>query len=532
MAPGGVLSRGLRGLGQNHNVGGRDLRYTRGPAILLGILLAVVPLPHAPHLATPASVPGVLQFGPLVTHPSAGFWGVGISGAQLANSSLASQLNETPLVTLRYGGYVDNTNVSNGCNYSDSGACGKLSLSYPNFKILCAWIHCQSVVGVPAETNDPGLAADTVAYVEQVVGLHPTFWSIGNEPQGWNHFNIPFTSWKPSDHSTPTAFQIGRDVVNITRAIHSVDPLARVIGDQDAQQGSTDHILQNISRSDNANLSAVAFHSYPGRYGPSNPNDAQFLSKSNVTRTLSYLTADATAYRSGCGCNKSVMVGEFNGGEGGTLAPFISGYPDVPMTAAVAIQLLEHNASALTFFSFWGGQPYDLVNQSTGRGTPTFDFFADIAKWLPMGSTYSVTVNTTLQGVYAVKEVDNSSQSGILLANTNTSATLNLTLGSLLTGPGGTVVSDAPGIGVHSTQYASGTGPTSLLLGPEQVELLLPGYFGAGPPSSNGSSHPGPHESGSPTLPITIILLGSAIVAATATIIFFQRGRVFGRRRY
>jgi hypothetical protein len=473
---------------------------------------------------------GTLQIGPFVAHPYEGFWAVTLVGTQLLNSTLAAQFNATPFVLIRYGGNVDATNVSNGCTYSDAGVCGRLSMNYTSFRTFCGWVHCRSVLGVPAESNDPGLAAETVRHVEQVVGFIPTFWSIGNEPESWTHFGVPLHFWRLTDRSTPTPAEFGQLAATITGAIRSVDPTVRIIGDQDAQQGVAPQFLENLSQRDDANLTAVAFHSYPGRGGPTTPSEAQFLSNFNVTRTTTFLTQDEVAYRRGCGCNKSIMVGEFNGAFAGTFSPYLSGYPDVPMTAAVAAQLLAANASAFTFFSFWGRAPFYLLNASTGAGSPTYQFFAGLAAYLPMGSTYRATVNTTVSGIYAVEEIDNRSQQGVLLVSTNTTQTVSVSLGDLMTNRLGTVIRDAPGSGISVDRYEAASAPGSIDLAPEEVALLLPGYGGpANGSSEGGSGTPSPALVGAPSAVWVITAAAGLGAVAAGWVVLTRRRRSPGR---
>lgn len=434
----------------------------------------------APRGASEPTVPGLLsgtlQIGPLVAHPYGGFWSVVLQGGHLLNSTLAAAFNATPFVLIRYGGGVDESNVSNGCTYTDSGVCGRLKLNYSNFATFCGWVRCRSILGVPGEPDDPGLAADTVRYVERTIGFTPTFWSIGNEPEAWTHFGIPLPHWRTSDRSTPTGLAYATAVGRLSKAIRSVDPHAEIIGDQDAQTGSVLSFYRELALLDNGAISAVAFHSYPGRRGPPVPNVAGFLSRYDVSRTAYYLALDRAAYDLACGCEKSVMVGEFNGAlVGGSYDRYLDSYPDVPLTAATAAELLTANASIFSFFSFWGGQPYDLINAFTGAVNPTYDLFAQLLSYLPMGATRAVTVTTPVGGVYAVEELSNATGAGLLLVNTNTTASLSIPLGGWFgTGKGDSIADTFSG-GVHRTAYLPGRTPGSVVLPPEGVTLLLRG---------------------------------------------------------
>ncbi len=513
--------------------------------------------------AAVATVDGTLEIGPLIAHPYDGFWSVVIPGNYKLNSSLAADFNATPFVLIRYGAEIDATNLTAGCTYSDSGVCGPLNESLPTFKVFCGWVHCLSVLGVPGEPNDAGLAAETVRYVETTIGFTPTFWSIGNEPEAWTHFGIPQPDWRLSDHSTPNGTQYGAMVANESRAILSVDGHARIIGDQDAQSGPVYSYLRNVSRDSNADVAAVAFHTYPGLSGPASPTVGEFLSPANVGRVGGDLEDDRHAYDAACGCAKSIMVGEFNGALGtGSYAPYLAEYPDVPMLAAAAAQLLEENASLFSVFAFSGAQPFDLVDTANGTFTPAYGFFEDVAAALPMGSTYAASVNTTLPGVFVAAESSNASRDGLLLVNTNVTEGLNLSIGRWFGNASGEEVLDAPS-GLSTRSFPAGGTPESILLPPEGVAVLRTGP--PGPPTTGNGSGPGggsnstgglpanqsgggsPPTGGSgprsvtpaPTTgpatrpsPVPVLALGAGVglVAIGLGLVLYRRRRVRGRR--
>lgn len=494
------------------------------------------------------SITGTLSIGPFVAHPYEGFWSVVIPGTFRLNSSLAALFNATPFVLIRYGAEIDASNVSNGCTYSNDGVCGSLNESIPDFATFCGWVHCLSVLGVPGEPNDAGLAALTVRYVERTIGFDPTFWSIGNEPEAWTHFGEPFADWRTSDHATPNGSQYGEMVANVSRAIDSVDPNARIIGDQDAQSGHVLQYLRNVSRQSAASVSAVAFHSYPGANGPAHPTVASFLSPGNVGRTAGYLATDRSDYDSACGCFAPIMVGEFNGALGsGSYAPELQGYADVPMVAATAAQMLTDNASIFSFFAFSGDQPFDLVSSENGTTSPTYALYADLLRELPMGTTEAASVTTSLPGVFAVQESDNLSQSGLLVVNTNTTTDLTLSIGSWFGNESGEILLDTPALGVETSVVSSGSAPTNVTVPAEGVALMLKGpttlppkgngsggSIGTNPPGGTsptpskgggGSTNPGGLPAGAVDYLVPALAAGAAAVAVLAYVVFGRRGR-------
>ena len=440
------------------------------------------------------TVGGNLTIGPRVGTASPNFWSLRIGGSSLLNHSLAALYNQTPSVVIRYGGGDDATNVSNqsvnfnGCFYNDAGVCGNPITNFSAFKVFCNWVRCKSILAVPAETNDPGAAAVTVRWIEQTLGFTPTYWSIGNEPGNWIHFNEKFSKWKTTDSSVPTGLQFALDAQNITRAIRSVDATTPIIGSQSNNGGSAKtepKILYNVSKIDGANISAIASHDYPGAGGTQGGiTQSAFLSYSNVVLPALRYRQNTANETSGCAaavqaCRTPILyfVNEFNGASVGTYTPYQQGYPEVPFTAAVAAQLLALNVSMFTYFELWkGGTPAseDLLNSTTGNVTPAYQLYAGILKFLPMGQTFNATVATTMKGIFAVQE-RTSTSTAILIANTNTSVGLALST-SLLPVPvfaTVTAYTDAPGAGPSRMIYPYNSAPGAFTVPAEGVLLVV-----------------------------------------------------------
>ena len=192
-------------------------------------------------------------------------------------------------------------------------------------------------MSVPAEINNTSMDAATVLYIEQTLGFHPDYWAIGNEPQGWTHFNIPWTRWQNSDASNTTPLQYAREVQQIVAAVRGVDPVARFIGIESADGGAWNNSqwLDEVATVDGPNLTALAIHPYPDGMGPLNPTNASFFAGLSVDNRFpnNYQGLQASV-AAACACAVPIWVGEYNAALNGTYAPFQESYPEVAYMAA------------------------------------------------------------------------------------------------------------------------------------------------------------------------------------------------------
>jgi len=324
------------------------------------------------------TVAGSLTFGGLGGTVTSQFWGIDISSTQLNTSNwnaVAADVNATPLKVIRYGTNADGENVTNttisplGCSYNDAGVCGASVNNYTLFKAFCGWLHCTPIVTLPAEPNDPGLVAQTVSHIENVTHFDPIF-NIGNEPSGWNHFNIAYKNWKVTDNVQPTAAQFATLVVNDTKAILSVDPNAKIVGITQGSGGGAHpvfaaSIFGTIAASEGKNLTGLDFHAYPSS------GEKAFKVPSVALSTVNDQGAarNFTAYRtpmlaSECAtCSLTLSLGEYN--TGANRNPFPQAFASGIGAGATAAQLMTLGASTFSYFDFYGHSGLDLINSST-----------------------------------------------------------------------------------------------------------------------------------------------------------------------
>jgi hypothetical protein len=373
--------------------------------------------------------PGTLDPGRAVATVNPSFFQLDIQTPNLTSPWLWSLLNETPFTYYSFGDAGEATNQITNTQYASNGsALAPSKANDSNFVAFCEEIRCHSIMSVPAEINNTTMDAATVAYIEQGLGFHPDYWAIGNEPQGWTHYNIPWSSWQTTDASNTTPLEYAREVQGIIIAIRSVDPTAHIIGIESADGGSWNNSdwLDEVAAVDGANLSAVAIHPYPDGMGPTDPTNASFFAGlSNSIKFPNNYQGLSASVDSACACALPIWVGEYNSALNGTYAPFEDGYPEVPYIAAGVAGALEEGIPHVAFFSLQH-PPASLID---GNGTPlpVFTLFSTYLKNLTLGSVLDASVATTLGGVFAVM-TQNGSRTTLLVVNTNTTAVLNLTV--------------------------------------------------------------------------------------------------------
>jgi hypothetical protein len=219
--------------------------------------------------------------GAVVQNFTSTFFGGGLQSPNMTDRWFINDLAGTPIVSYSFGNGLEVTDQINGLAYSSDGTSTPVFRSNDSaFISFCRTLHCRALMGVPAEINDPSEGAAVVQYVEGTLGFHPYYWGIGNEPQGWTHYGIPWTKWRTTDNSTITPLGYAKLVQRYVSAMRAVDPTMRIIGIESADggQGYDSQWLDEVAIVDGSNLSAVAIHPYPGGRGAPNSTVSDFYS--------------------------------------------------------------------------------------------------------------------------------------------------------------------------------------------------------------------------------------------------------------
>ncbi|MCI4333323.1 MAG: hypothetical protein L3K01_06345 [Thermoplasmata archaeon] len=462
--------------------GSGSLRLVIETVVVIAIIVVVGigVLVLAPRLVgpNPSTLNGTLFVGAVVAYPPATFWTVGTHAVKIENSSLSAQVNQTPIVTFRYGGGGDSTNQTIGVSYSNAGLASPPGPGDPQFVQFCEWRHCHAVMSVPGEIDDPGAAADTVAYVEQTLGFHPDFWSIGNEPQFWVHYHIPWLSWKTTDDSQVTPQEYAVLVHRYVAAMQSVDPAIRVIGIQSALSGTAGSVwMQPLVSMNGPNLSAVAYHSYPATFGSTGTSVSDFLAAGTTHGFPSdYRATEATVTTACPKCHLPVFVDEYNGALQGPFAPYVESYPDVPLVAAAVANGLQLNTSQFSFFDLQATSDlnvFGMLNES-GTARPSFYLYSTFFENLSMRVIDSTSILGGPAGAAAVVG-SNGTTVSLLVANANgsTGLRLNLTGSGFPMSGGASVWSWGPGEGLPQFSTLAPGALASTWLIPAEGILLI-----------------------------------------------------------
>jgi hypothetical protein len=397
-----------------------------GPAA--GALGASPTGPGAPtlDLAGPAAQvsasPATLTVHGVVATETPNFWAVDVDGmTNAANSKAAALLNATPITTLRYGdNWVDETNWTTGCYYNGNSTCSPATGAPATFAALCQWLHDQCVLGLPAETNSVSATMSLVHWLAAQTSWQPTCWAIGNEPQDWTHFNIPWTHWRSTDNSVATAAQFALDSANMTQALRQIYPGACVIGiENNDNVGRTGPWTSAVVAADPA-INAVAIHSYPDNHclGP-------ILSETNLT-SLARQYQDAVAVAHGL----PVYTHEFNVGLGACSA--LGTEAGSAFTSANIAQALEVGMPQFSYFQFYCSSTDCMVSSVTNAETPIYTLYSELLVHLDIAHIRNVTFSGGVNPeTYAVQGSNNATDSSLLVSNAATSGWENLSLAGL-----------------------------------------------------------------------------------------------------
>lgn len=367
------------------------------------------------------------------------FWGVGVNhGYGLSNATNETQGTPIDWFVWPAGAVADSYDMQNGTLWTD-GTPSHAAVNESQFVAECRAISCHAIFSVPGEIDSPSTAAYEVVYTEQVLGFHPAYWEIGNEPYRWLHFGIGWSRWNSTDdsHVTPTGY--AQVVQAYITAMRSVDSSLQFIGLPGVGAGSRpDGPWINATVALNGpNLSAIGIHDYPGESGPLNGTLARFFATLTNTKTymVTRLTTDEKEIKAeegsiGCGnCAIKLFVDEFGAGTGstGSWQPFMQTYPEVPYVTAELLMMSESNVSNADIFEL--------------RSTYNGSLFTAAGLPLPLDSLYTqilphyglTPLNTTLtgtqKGVFAgVSETPKSNSLTLLAVNTNTTQAVQLSI--------------------------------------------------------------------------------------------------------
>lgn len=506
-----------------------------------------------PLTVDPGSVAyAALQVNSYIRLQPGSFWGINLNAPDgfSPNATNLALLNQSVFSEYRFGDGAG-TNFTTCTTYNDNGVASACKVSLSAFIPWCQERNCHVDISVPMETDDMGAIAYEVRYLEQTLGFTPAAWGLGNEPTGWIHWGIPWTSWRASDHSTPTAAQLAAEVKTAVSAIRSVDGTTPI----DAIQSSTcsSSYVAQVMLVNGPNVTSVACHAYPGGgTSTANPphNLAQFLSlggtqgSGGIARLGSFRTGlqalDSEAHTNcptGYSCSGiREYVDELNSYLGGN--GFSHGFPEVPAAAALEyFALIDPNVTGTKWFEY-AGPTYGLFGSVPNGARPAWYLYSEIFRNLTQGDVYNVTFTGPERNLLGI-ETRNASTgtSSLLLINDNASVSFLVDTSAWYPGTTPRTWAFAPGMSYPSfTASTNGSFERLVTLAPEEVLLI---------DFANASAASSSPVTGLPPAPPSVsasvssnALGGLAIIAAAAIMLVVvlvaalapqQRGRS-GRR--
>jgi hypothetical protein len=449
-----------------------------GFALLLALAATAAIIELGGRTPSPPAYPylnGTLSAGGPVAQESSAYWSINTASPNLAASSLAASVAATGVHYLNFGFPGESVNQSAGLDYLSNGTAlpfgGNNDAAFIHF---CELLGCHATMGVPGEIDDPGAAAITVRYVEEVLGFHPAYWEIGNEPISWTHWGIPWDRWQPTDHAGVTPIQYAQEVQRYVAAIRSVDPSAQIIGIQSDAGAPYDAVwFQDLMALDGPNLSAVAYHSYAGGVGFPGNSESDFFSTLAHPQTfpLNYPTTENLVHAACPSCLTRVFVGEYNAALVGNLTPYAIGFPEAPYIAAGLLTGLLENASQVTFYGLEVSESNGLLDPG-GTPRPAYYVYSTFVPNVTLSTIVAANVSGGPGGVYVLIGED-ATRSSVWVVNTNVTYGLRLTMDGAYPGPRNvTAIKFDPGDSAPEVDAASVDGSTVWWVPPEGLLLV------------------------------------------------------------
>jgi hypothetical protein len=458
------------------------VRYRPGASrlVLLGLVAILVGLVTAPSGATVGSSPAALRsFGappgpaPLDANTTANlemnstgfpvspyFWGTTVSGKARLLPQEGSLVNSTPTEIVVWPGgntgdvYDPITNTIYDTSKKDLGqpVCHTVQNSHPprvtcapptnesQFVSWCQSINCAAIMQVPGEINNTTLAVQIVKYTENTLGFCPEYWEVGNEPELWTRFNLPWNEWSTSRDHPVTPIEYAWEVRNFSLAMnYPGNPCPfRMIGipATGGTQGGTSFQVwfDAMVEVDGSGLSALSFHQYPAGKGTNvGPwTLQQFYGYLNGPTGLATRVEDgrawirAAALNSSCGpaCESiPVFVTEI----GSALShqhygQFSANFPGALSLAAQLAEGLNLNVSNIDLY----GSIMNTTNSWFSlSGSPRPDYVAYSQVFSHLGTTvYPVNVSGLNNSVYGVATLapGGGDRADLMVVNTNMTA--------------------------------------------------------------------------------------------------------------
>jgi hypothetical protein len=290
------------------------------------------------------------------------FWGVTVNNEVHLLRGETNAVNATPSRVLVWPGAMagEDYDPFTETHYAtDTGTPTPALTTEAQFVRMCKAIDCIAIVQVPAEIDDPAFAEQVVNYTEINLSFHPAYWMIGNEPELWSHWKVPWKDW-PSDYTNgPTPTQFGDEVVQYVDAIRQVDNTTPILGlpASGCTCGSWTFAqwIAGVLKVTGPKIQAVAFHEYPaGWLGTGDGSLLDFYSTLQSSANIPIRIAAArAAVESTCpDCNVSVFISELGAAlSWSAYGQYADGFSGALSIASQITQGMDDNVTNVDLFA-------------------------------------------------------------------------------------------------------------------------------------------------------------------------------------
>jgi hypothetical protein len=401
------------------------------------------------------------------------------------------------------------------------------------FVQMCEAIHCTAIVQVPAEIDDPSLAEEIVNFTEINLSFVPAYWMIGNEPELWEHWKVPWKDWATDYTNGPDPTQFGDEVVAYVKAIRAVDNSTPILGLP--ASGCTcgyytfDQWISGVLEVTGDQIQAVAFHEYPaGWLGTGNGSlQAFYQTLQGAASIPTRMVAARAAVESACpGCNVSVFISELGSAlSWSAYGEYAIGFSGALSLASQITQAMDVNLSNIDLFATELATTNSWFDP-TGHARPDYTLYTGIFDHL---GTEAFRVNLTGldHSLYAIDTIapDDHGRQDLLVVNDNISHPVSFTPQFAGTGGNSPVEEWGWNGSIHYTK-SNGTGwvepytPTPI---PDDLTSGLPATYTLPPQSMvlfesypSGATYVRVVESGVPSPTAWYATVGTKLYTTTA----------------
>jgi hypothetical protein len=366
---------------------------------------------------------------------SSQFWGTTVNNEVRVFRGETNAVNATPARVLVWPGAMagEDYDPLTETHYNTYNGTPTPALTNESqFVAMCKAIDCTAIVQVPAEIDDARVAEAIVNYTEVNLSFTPAYWMIGNEPELWEHWKVPWKNWAYDYTNGPDPTQFGDEVLAYVDAIRAVDNSTPILGLPASGCTCGDYTFEQwisgVLDVTGAKIQAVAFHEYPaGWLGTGNGSLQDFYSTIQGAASIPTRVAGARqAVESSCpGCNVSVFISELGSAlSWSSYGQYAIGFSGALSIASQITQAMDVNLTNIDLFATelattnsWFG--------TTGEPRPDYALYTSILNHL---GTESYQTNFTGLGhtIYGINTLDPSDhgRQDLLVVNDNISKSI------------------------------------------------------------------------------------------------------------